>query len=135
MSKDSPSAQGSEQQADDDGYDYLLEAAYEALEESGFHDLRVSGYEDMTEPDPIADGIIPDLTARNQKGMLFVFEICPTEALVLMELAERLHALAGYAETSDAQLVLIVPEGDIELAAAFVAEHQIPENRLTIWEA
>ena len=121
---------------EDDGYDYLVEAAYEALAESGFADVRVSGYEDLPGPEPLAgSGIIPDLTAMNRKGMLFLFEICPREAFALAELAERLLALAAYAEAQGAQVVLIVPEGEADLAGAFLAEHAIPENRLTVWEA
>ncbi len=121
---------------EDDGYDYLVEAAYEALMESGFDDVRVSGYEDLPEPAPLeGSGIVPDLTAMNRKGMFFLFEICPKEAFALAELGERLLALAAYAETKQAQIVLIVPEGEADLAGAFLAEYKIPENRLTVWEA
>ncbi len=121
---------------ENDGYDYLVEAAYEALVESGFDDVRVSGYEDLPEPAPLeGSGIVPDITAMNRKGMLFLFEICPKEAFALAELAERLLTLAAYAETKQAQIVLIVPEGEADLAGAFLAEYKIPENRLTVWEA
>lgn len=120
---------------EDDNYDYLVEAAYEALIESGFEDVRVSGYEDMPEPQPVGDDIMPDLTARNRAGRFFIFEICPKEAFALLELADRLLALTAYATEQDAQMVLIVPEGEADLAGAFLEEHAIPEERLTVWEA
>ena len=121
---------------DDDGYDYLVEAAYEALVESGFSDVRVSGYEDLPEPAALeGSGIVPDLTALNRKGMFFLFEICPKEAFALEELAQRLLALAAHAEAKKAQVVLIVPEGEADVAGAFLAEYKIPEDRLTVWEA
>ena len=126
----------SQDASEDDSYDGLMEAAYEVLVESGFADVRAAGYEDVPEPEPLAgSGLMPDLTAINRKGMFFLFEICPREAFALDELAERLLALTAHAEAKGAQVVLIVPEGEADLAGAFLAEQQIPENRLTVWEA
>ncbi len=119
---------------EDDGYDYLFEAAYEALEESGFTGLLVSGYEDMPEPAPV-EGHMPDLTATNAKGVACIFEICPREAFATQELAERMLAFARHAEAIKGHLVLIVPEGEEDVAWAFLSEHAIPEDRLDVWEA
>lgn len=119
---------------EEDGYDYLVEAAYEALEESGFTGLLVSGYEDMPEPAPV-DGHMPDITGTNSKGVSFIFEICPREAFTLEELAVRLLAFVRHAEATSGQVVLIVPEGEEDVAWAFLSEHSIPEDRLDVWEA
>lgn len=121
-------------QNDDDGYDYLVEAAYEALEESGFRDIRVSGYEDMPEPDAI-NGHVPDLQATNSKGIVYLFEICPREAFAIAELVDRMQAFTAHAAATKAQVILLVPEGDEDIAGAFLEEHDISEDNLTIWEA
>jgi len=94
----------------------------------------VSGYEDMPEPAPV-EGHMPDLTATNAKGVPCIFEICPREAFATQELAERLQAFARHAEASKGHLVLIVPEGEEDVAWAFLSEHAIPEDRLDVWEA
>lgn len=119
---------------DDLDYEDLLEATYEALVESGFRDIRVADAEDLPEPEPIG-GHIPDMQATNQKGITFIFEVCMPEAYAEMELVERFQAFTKHVENTKGQFVVIVPEGDEGLAAAFVEEHDLPEDRLTIWEA
>lgn len=119
---------------EDDGYDYLIEAAYEALAESGFTDLLVSGYDDMPAPEAV-DGHVPDLTAVNARGVPCIFEVCPREAFATQELAERLLAFARRAQAGGGRLVLIVPEGEEDVAWAFLSEHAVPEDRLDVWEA
>ncbi|AAS94757.1 hypothetical protein [Nitratidesulfovibrio vulgaris] len=119
---------------DDLDYEDMLEVTYEALEESGFRDIRVTDAEDLPEPEAV-EGHIPDMQATNQKGITYLFEVCPPEVFAEMELVERLQAFTRRAKELGGQVVLIVPEGEEGLAAAFVEEHELPEDRLTIWEA
>lgn len=119
---------------DDLDYEDMLEVTYEALVESGFRDIRVTDAEDLPEPEAV-DGHIPDMQATNRKGITYLFEVCPPEAFAEMELVERLQAFTRRATELGGQVVLIVPEGEEGLAAAFVEEHDFPEERLTIWEA
>ena len=119
---------------DDLDYEDMLEVTYEALEESGFRDIRVTDAEDLPEPEAV-EGHIPDMQATNQKGITYLFEVCPPEVFAEMELVERRQAFTRRAKELGGQGVLIVPEGEEGLAAAFVEEHELPEDRLTIWEA
>lgn len=119
---------------DDLDYEDMLEVTYEALVESGFRDIRVTDAEDLPEPEAV-DGHIPDMQATNQKGITYLFEVCPPEVFAELELVERLQAFTIRAKELGGQVVLIVPEGEEGLAAAFVEEHELPEDRLTIWEA
>lgn len=125
-----------ESQPNKDNLDYedLLEVTYDALVEGGFRNIHVAGAEDIPEPGSI-NGHIPDMQATNSKGITFLFEICMPETYAEMELVERFQAFLAHSEKTGGQFVAIVPEGDEGLAAAFVEEHNFPEERLTIWEA
>lgn len=65
---------------DDLDYEDMLEVTYEALEESGFRDIRVTDAEDLPEPEAV-EGHIPDMQATNQKGITYLFEVCPPRSL------------------------------------------------------
>lgn len=119
---------------DDLDYEDLLEITYDALIEGGFKNIKIANAEDIPEPEAI-NGHIPDMQATNNKGMTFIFEICMPEAYAEMELVERFQVFTEHVEQSKGQFVVIVPEGDEGLAAAFVEEHGFPEDRLIIWEA
>lgn len=114
--------------------DDLADAVIEALMESGYKDLKVEGYEDFPAPEPV-NGHIPDITARNKKGITFIFEVITKEFFAEQEVADRLKAFAEFGDEADAQFVVIVPEGEEGFASAFIEDLDIPQDSVEIWEA
>lgn len=114
--------------------DDLADAVLEALDESGYRELKAEGYEDLADPDAV-NGHVPDVTARNKKGILFIFEIVTKEFFAEQEVADRMRAFADYCDDSDAQFVVVVPEGEEGFASAFIEDLEIPEDSVEIWEA
>ncbi len=114
--------------------DDLADAVIEALMESGYKDLKVEGYEDFPAPEPV-NGHIPDITARNKKGITFIFEVITKEFFAEQEVADRIKAFAEFCDEADAQFVVIVPEGEEGFASAFIEDLDIPQDSVEIWEA
>ncbi len=114
--------------------DDLSDAVIEALIESGYRDLKVEGYEGFADPTPV-NGHVPDITASNKKGILFIFEVVTKEFFAEQEVADRMRAFAEYGNETDAQFVVIVPEGEEGFASAYIEDLEIPEDSVEIWEA
>ncbi|UZP68025.1 hypothetical protein N1030_03345 [Desulfovibrio mangrovi] len=114
--------------------DDLADAVIEALLESGYRDLKAEGYEDFPIPAPVG-GHIPDITAKNKKGITFIFEVVTKEFFAEQEVADRIKAFAEFGNEKDAQFVVIVPEGEEGFASAFIEDLEISEDSVEIWEA
>ncbi len=114
--------------------DDLADAVIEALLESGYGNLKAEGYEDLPAPEPVG-GQVPDITARNNKGITFLFEVITKEFFAEQEVADRMRAFAEFGNSADAQFVVVVPEGEEGFASAFIEDLDIPEDSVEIWEA
>lgn len=114
--------------------DDLADAVIEALLESGYVDLKAEGYEDFSSPEPV-NGHVPDISARNKKGITFIFEVITKEFFAEQEVADRIKAFAEFGNDAEAQFVVVVPEGEEGFASAFVEDLEIPEDSVEIWEA
>ena len=119
-----------------DSLDYqdMMEIVVDALQEGGFRELCVRDCEGVKEPE-VFNGFQPDASAKNSKGIQFVFAVETAVTVTTGEAAERFEALADFARNNKAQFIVIVPEGEEGLAATVFEENEIPEDNVEIWEA
>lgn len=114
--------------------DEMVIATFDALEDSGFTHIKACDFDDVAEPE-IVNGHTPELTANNKKGTPFVFDVLLKDDFADPALADRFMAFVEWADATEGQFTIVVPEGDAGIAYAFLEEHDIPEERIDVWEA